>query len=62
MAMVGKVVVTAHTEFPTGPSDDVVEVVSRRLADRLAQLVERALTPVECDGDETAQATEPLHS
>ncbi|OBI31068.1 M20/M25/M40 family metallo-hydrolase [Mycobacterium sp. E2238] len=27
--MVGKVVVTAQTEFPTGPSDDVVEVVSR---------------------------------
>ncbi|OBH89168.1 M20/M25/M40 family metallo-hydrolase [Mycobacterium sp. E2733] len=27
--MVGKVVVTAQTEFPTSPSDDVVEVVSR---------------------------------
>ncbi|ORB39858.1 M20/M25/M40 family metallo-hydrolase [Mycobacterium paraseoulense] len=27
--MVGKVVVTAQTEFPTDPSDDVVEVVSR---------------------------------
>ncbi|OBH82212.1 M20/M25/M40 family metallo-hydrolase [Mycobacterium scrofulaceum] len=27
--MVGKVVVTAHTESPTNPSDDVVEVVSR---------------------------------
>ncbi|KKC01895.1 hypothetical protein AWC17_02070 [Mycobacterium nebraskense] len=27
--MVGKVVVTAQTEFPTAPSDDVVEVVSR---------------------------------
>ncbi len=27
--MVGKVVVTAETEFPTNPSDDVVEVVSR---------------------------------
>ena len=27
--MVGKVVVTAQTEFPTNPSDDVVEVVSR---------------------------------
>ena len=27
--MVGKVIVTAQTEFPTSPSDDVVEVVSR---------------------------------
>ncbi|MCV7309651.1 M20/M25/M40 family metallo-hydrolase [Mycobacterium paraffinicum] len=27
--MVGKVVVTAQTEFPSSPSDDVVEVVSR---------------------------------
>jgi acetylornithine deacetylase/succinyl-diaminopimelate desuccinylase-like protein len=27
--MVGKVVVTAETDFPTNPSDDVVEVVSR---------------------------------
>ena len=27
--MVGKVVVTAESDFPTGPSDDVVEVVSR---------------------------------
>lgn len=27
--MVGKVVVTAQTEFPANPHDDVVEVVSR---------------------------------